>query len=293
MSRAWVTPPPVTVKLLELVAVPAGVVTRILPVAAPLGTVVVIRCALVTEKVAVTLLKVTAVAPVKLVPLIVTDVPTGPDVGENEVIVGAPVVTVKLLELVAVPAGVVTEILPVVAPLGTVALIRPAFCTENVALTPLNLTEVAPVKLVPLILTDVPTGPLVGLKDEIVGAAPAVTVKLVELVAVPAGVVTLIGPVVAPDGTLVLICVPAPFTENVADVLLKVTDVAPLKFVPLTATDVPTGPLVGLKDEIVGAAPAVTVKFVELVAVPAGVVTEMAPDVAPFGTVAVSWLDET
>jgi hypothetical protein len=48
----------------------------------------------------------TSVAPVKLVPLILTDVPTGPLVGLNDVIVGAPVVvTVKFVELVAVPSG--------------------------------------------------------------------------------------------------------------------------------------------------------------------------------------------
>ena len=69
-----------------------------------------------------------------------------------------------------------------------------------VALTPLNLTAVAPVKFVPLIVTLVPTGPLVGVKLVIVGGLT--TVKLLALVAVPPGVVTLIGPVVAPAGTV-------------------------------------------------------------------------------------------
>ena len=59
-------------------------------------------------------LKVTAVAPVKFVPLIVTLVHAGPVVGVKLVIVGA-LRTVKLLALVAVPAGVVTLIGPVVA----------------------------------------------------------------------------------------------------------------------------------------------------------------------------------
>ena len=72
-------------------------------------------------KLALTPLNRTAVAPVKLVPLIVTLVPTGPLVGVKLVIVGGPAVTVKALALVAVPPEVVTLIGPVVAPAGTVA----------------------------------------------------------------------------------------------------------------------------------------------------------------------------
>ena len=41
-----------------------------------------------------------------------------------------------------------------------------------VALTPLNVTAVAPVKLVPLSVTLLPTGPLVGAKLVIVGPLP-------------------------------------------------------------------------------------------------------------------------
>jgi hypothetical protein len=198
------------------------------------------------------------------------------------------VVTVKFVELVAVPLGVVMEIGPVVAPEGTVALIRVAFCTVKVAETPLKRTAVAPVKFVPLILTEVPTGPLVGLNDVIVGAPVAVTVKFVELVAVPVGVVTRIGPVVAPVGTVTVILVPAPFTVKPgAFTLLNETAVAPVKLVPLIWTEVPTGPLVGLNDVIVGAPVVATVKFAELVAVPSGLVTAIGPVVAPDGTVAV------
>jgi len=74
-------------------------------------------------KLALTVLNVTAVAPVKFVPLIVTLVPTGPLVGVKPVIVGGAElgVTVKLFALVAVPPGVVTLRGPVVAPAGTVA----------------------------------------------------------------------------------------------------------------------------------------------------------------------------
>ena len=65
---------------------------------------------------------------------------------------------------------------------------------------------------------------------------------------------------------------------------LNRTAVAPVKFVPLIVTLVPTGPLVGVKLVIVGAG--MTVKLVALVPVPPGVVTLSAPVVAPAGTVA-------
>ena len=66
---------------------------------------------------------------------------------------------------------------------------------------------------------------------------------------------------------------------------LNETAVAPVKFVPLIVTLVPTGPLVGVKLVIVGGI-AVTVKELALVAVPPGVVTLTGPVVAPVGTVA-------
>jgi hypothetical protein len=158
-------------------------------------------------------------------------------------------------ELVAVPAGVVTAIGPVLAPYGTVALIDVSEVTEDVAVTPLNVTAVAPVKCVPVIDTFVPTGPFVGVNDEIVGAPGGglvVTVKEVELVPVPPPVVTAIGPFVAPLGTVALIDVSDPTENVVADVPLNVTLVAPVKPVPVMDTAVPTGPLVGVNNEIVG-----------------------------------------
>jgi hypothetical protein len=244
-----------TMKLVVLVTDPAGVVTLIGPVVAPAGTVAVILVALTTLNVAAVPLKVTPVASVKFVPVMVTVVPTGPKVGVNEVIVGAPaaVVTLKPWELQSLPPGVVTQIFPVVAPLGTVAVIFVEDFTVNVAETPWNVTLVAPVKFVPVIVTVVPTGPEVGEKEVIVGGAAAVTVKFWELAAVPSGVVTLIGPVVAPEGTVVVMLV-FEFAVNVADTPLNVTLVAAMRSVPVIVTDVPTGPLVGENEEIVGAA---------------------------------------
>ena len=73
------------------------------------------------------------------------------------------------LEEVPVPDGVLTEIVPVVAPEGTVAVICVELLTVKEVPVPLNLSAVAPVKFVPVILTLVPTAPLVGEKDVIVG----------------------------------------------------------------------------------------------------------------------------
>ena len=120
--------------------------------------------------VAATPLKVTLVAPLRLLPVMVTVVPTGPLVGLKELIVGGPTVTVKSLLLPPVPAVVVTLIGPVVAPVGTVAVIWVLETTVKAASVPLKVTVLAPVKLFPPIVTVVPTGPLVGLKELIVGA---------------------------------------------------------------------------------------------------------------------------
>lgn len=75
----------------------------------------------------------------KFVPVIVTVVPTLPDVGVNDVIVGmAPTVTVKLVALVAVFPPTVTVIFPVVAPAGTVVVIEVAVLAVTTAVVPLN-----------------------------------------------------------------------------------------------------------------------------------------------------------
>ena len=88
---------------------------------APNGTVAVIRVYESTLKlVALTPPKVTVVAPVKLSPLMMTLVSTGPLVGEKLAIVG---ITRKGTSLKSIPPGVVTLTLPVVAPAGTIVVI--------------------------------------------------------------------------------------------------------------------------------------------------------------------------
>jgi hypothetical protein len=189
-----------------------------------------------------------------------------------------------LAALVPVPAGVVTLIFPVVAPAGTVVVILLAELIANgVAGTPLNVTDVAPVKLAPLIVTVVPTAPLVGVKLVIRGA----TVKLVALVAVPPAVVTVIPPVVALADTVAVICV-LELTEKAAEAPLNLTELAPVKAVPVIVTLTPTFPLAGVKPVMLG----LTVKFPVLVTVPTGVVTLILPVVAPAGTVAVILIEE-
>lgn len=178
-----------TVKLVKLVAEPPGVVTLIGPVVAVEGTVAVIWVAEFTVNVAVTLLNVTEVVvkpvPLKFVPVILTDVPTGPKVGVNEVMVGRGTgITVKLVALVRSPALVYTWIGPVVAPAGTTAVIELAVdVVGTTRLEVLKRTPVGGVTNVPLIVTVEPTTPLAGEKVGTPGQvalAPVVYVNAAE-----------------------------------------------------------------------------------------------------------------
>jgi hypothetical protein len=112
------------------------------------------------------------VAP-KLAPVIVTDVATGPEVGDRLVMLGAAT-TVNALPLDATPPTVTTTF-PVPAPLGTVATIDVVVQPVTVvAATPLNVTVLVPCglpKLVPVIVIAAPTAPVAGDRVVIVGAA--------------------------------------------------------------------------------------------------------------------------
>lgn len=285
-------PLPVTVKLVALCPVPPAVVTLIVPVVAPVGTVARICVAesIVNRNAAVPL-NMTLVAPVKSVPVIVTSVLTPPLVGLNKEIVGAggAAVTVKSVVLWPVPAELLTLIFPVVALEGTVARSCVSESTVKLdAAVVLKRTAVTPVKFAPVTVTSVVIGPLVGVNEVTVGGEGGnVTVKFGPLRPVPPLVVTLILPVVAPVGTVAVICVAELTVKVVAEVVLNFTSLAPVKSVPLMVTCVPTGPLIGVKEEIVGVGGIVTVKFVALCPVPPPVVTLIKPVVAPAGTVAV------
>jgi hypothetical protein len=150
-----------TVKLDPLLLTPLAKTTT-LPVVAPVGTVVWIEVALQFVTVAVVPLNFTVPVPCvepKFVPVIVTAVPTAPEVGDNLVVPGAGT-TVKLTPLLALPPTVTTT-LPVVAPVGTVTFIEVApQLVIVVAVVVLNFTVpcVEP-KFVPVIVTDAPTAP--------------------------------------------------------------------------------------------------------------------------------------
>ena len=96
----------------------------------------------------------------------------------------------------------------------------------------------------------------------------------------------------APPGTAATICVDE-FTLYCAAAPLNLSPVAPVRFVPVIVTSVPTLPLAGVNELIAGPPEAVTVKLEVLVAVPFGVVTEIRPVLAPFGTTAVICVAES
>ncbi len=138
--------------------------------------------------------------------------------------------------LAAVPAAVVMSIVPVRAPVGTLAITSVLdFTLNSVAATPPKVTAVAWLRLTPVMVTLVPTGPLAGVKLVICG----VTRKGTLLVSVPFGVTTVRLPVLAPLGTVVVISV-LETTVNVAARLPKLTLVAPVRFVPRMVTFAPT-----------------------------------------------------
>jgi hypothetical protein len=165
------------------------------------------------------------VAP-KFAPVIVTDVPTGPEIGLRLAMLGGTV-TVKFTPLLATPL-IETTTFPVVAPAGTGTTMLVSLQLFGLATVPLNVTTlvlvptVAP-KLVPVIVTTVPTGPDVGFILVIFGGG--VTVKAMLLLATPP-TVTMTFPVVAPAGTGASMLV-SPHVLGVASVPLKVTVLAP------------------------------------------------------------------
>ena len=123
--------------------------------------------------------------------------PTGLELGVNEVMLGE--FTVKEFVLIAVPAGVVTEMTPLAKTLfGTVAVIWVSEFIVKVTIVVLNFTVVALVKLAPVIVTKVPRPPEVGVNDVI---AVDVTLKMPALAIEPTRFVTLIDPLVALLGT--------------------------------------------------------------------------------------------
>ena len=140
------------------------------------------------------------------------------------------------------PAGVVMPILPVFAPVGTVAVTCILEFTVNVvALIPPNVTFDAPFRPPPVITTETPTFPLVGLKLRMLGK----TMKILLLVRVLPGVTTVTIPVVAALGTVTSVKKVSDITVKLAEAPLKETPVVPVNPCPRIPTFVPIVPTEG------------------------------------------------
>ena len=138
--------------------------------------------------------------------------------------------TVKLVALVAVLPPTVTEIGPVVAPDGTVAVILVDVLAVTVAAVPLNITMLfagVVSKFVPVMVTVVPMGPLAGAKLVIVGT---------ELQTVPDGV----SPVIVHNLVLIKLVLSAaalvPYCLPMAPSVLPL-GVAGLAFQPISVAE--------------------------------------------------------
>src|SRR5579864_1127062 len=279
----------ITVNATPLLCKPPAVTTT-LPLAAPLGTVAVMLVSDHPEVEAVCPFKVTVPGvPVKWLPLIVMAAPGSPLEGVRLLMTGG-MATVKLTPLLDTPPAAVTKTLPVLAPVGTTAVILVALQFMMVVAWVLpNVTNPLPCdgpKLEPAMTTDDPTAPAFGVRLLMLGAA--VTVKLTpELATPPAAVITTL-PVVAPVGTVAVMLVALQLVMVVAWVLPNVTNPLPCegpKFDPAITIDEPTAPAFGVRLLILGAP--VTVKETPVLAIPPAAVTTTLPVIAPAGTTAV------
>jgi hypothetical protein len=283
-----------TVKSDPLLTTPLTVTTTF-PVIAPVGTCATIWVPLQLVMGATVPLKLTALVPwvaPKFIPVIATDVPAGPEVGDKLVIIGETI-TVTLVEPQMEPthATAVTE--PTATP---VPLPRVLESLETVAMASLEELQaelpvrscVLPSANVPVAVNCwVPPTVSVGLEGERAietSDGPVVSVNDTPLLASPYAVTTTL-PVVVPDGTVALTSVSLQLVA-VATTPLNVTVLVPWlepKFMPMMSMLAPTSPDVGLIPEMEGVA--ITVKGNTLLAEPP-TVTTIFPVVAPKGTVA-------
>jgi hypothetical protein len=207
--------------------------------------------------------KLTALAPVNPVPVIVTEVPPagGPLFGETLVTVGAATNVNWSAALVALVPPIEVTVTSTVAAAcaGDVALIDVSeFTVNDAAAVPPKLTADAPVNPVPVIVTEVPpaAGPLFGETLVTAGAATKVnwSPALVALVPPIDATVTSTVPA-ACAGDDAVIDVSLLTVKVVADEPPKLTAEAPAKPVPVIVTLVPPAvePVFGLTLVTVGA----------------------------------------
>jgi hypothetical protein len=237
-------------------------------------------------------LMLTAVVPVRLVPVRVTEtvVPRIPRIGVIEVRLGAT--TVNAPNRVLVPAGDVRVIFLAVSA-AVPEIVKVAVTVEEFTTTmlltvmppPLRVTDVVPVRLLPLKVTGTarPCVPVFGEIEVSTGTAAGVTVNApVRMLLVPPGVVTLTFLAVSaalPAIVKVAVTVVALTTAILLTVMpppVTVTAVAPVRFVPVRVTvgAPPWLPVTGEIEVSVGGAVVVTVNAPSrMLVVPPGVVT--------------------
>lgn len=133
------------------------IVTLILPVVAPTGTVttsVVDVADIIDASLPLNSTVLSAMLVLKFVPVIVTVVPAAPEVGVNEVIVSG-ISTVKSVAEVTITPSTVTVNFPEVAPDGTVVISRVGVASLTAEGIPLNFTVFetrSSLKFVPVIV---------------------------------------------------------------------------------------------------------------------------------------------
>jgi hypothetical protein len=144
------------------------VVTETFPEEPPATTALMLVEEITLKEVAAVPPKLTALAPVKLVPVMLMVVPDPALVGENEEMLGAGIKVNP--PCISVPPGVVTETFPEVPPATTAVILVEETTLKEEAAVPPKLTAVAPVKLVPVMVTVVPVPALVGENEVMLGA---------------------------------------------------------------------------------------------------------------------------
>lgn len=179
-ERLDIPGPDPTTNSTPLLAVPPTITTTF-PVTAPLGTGATMAFELQLVGAATIPLNSTTLEPCddpKFAPLIVTEVPTGPEVGFRLVMAGDDPTT-KRRPLLENPLTV-TMTFPVVAAVGTMAAIELGLQLLTEAGMPLNVTIPPEPRLVPLMVTVVPAVPDPGLRLVRTGGG-SVTEKLTAL----------------------------------------------------------------------------------------------------------------
>jgi hypothetical protein len=220
----------------------------------------------------------------KLVPLIVTGVPTDPEAGLRLLMPGVTVKFTPLLTLWMPPTVTLNPVSPAVTPLGTETMMLVSLQLVGVAVIPPIVTVLAPCvapNSVPVIVTSVPTRPEEGFRLE----TPGVTVMLTPLLATPPTVTTTVaGPAELTFGTPTRM-LEGPQVVGAAGIPLNVTVLEPCvvpKFAPLIVMPYPTREEVGVKKVMFGGG-GVIVKATGLLAIPPTVTTTF-PVAAPAGT---------